>query len=248
MSHRALKKITPLGIIAFCLALAVSCAAASAAEFKPERDLTVVHISSPGGGMDVCGRAILKVINDLKLSPVNWIIDYRVGGGGAKGYSYVANKRGDNYMIAQIASSYFTTPLLGDSPVSYKDFVPVASMIEDPYIMIVKANSEITSLDDIKKKGYMLAGTAAIAADQALIAQQLKGAMGIEADILPHGGSKCCRPSWAATSTSYSATLPNVFASSRRARCSRWLSARPFALLPSFPRSRHSRNSAMMWS
>lgn len=189
MSYRALIRFHRFAIAAFALAIAVSIAPASAAEFKPERDLTVINVSSPGGGSDVCIRAMMKVLNDLKLCPVNWIVDYRVGGSGAKGYTYVARKTGDEYLMTKIASSFFTTPLLGESPVSYKDFTPVASMVEDPYIMIVKADSDIKSVADIKKRGYILSGTTAIAADPALIAQQLKNAMGIELDILPHGGA-----------------------------------------------------------
>ena len=188
MSHRVSAKFRLIAA-ALCLVAAASRLSASAEEFSPKRDLTVVNTSSPGGGSDVCIRAMMKVINDLKLCPVNWIVDYRVGGSGAKGYSYVAHKTGDEYLITKIASGFFTTPLLGDSPVNYTDFVPVASMVEDPYIMIVKTDSEIKSLDDIKKKGYILSGTTAIAADPALIAQQLKAAMNIELDILPHGGA-----------------------------------------------------------
>lgn len=174
--------------LAFATALSLISIAGHAA-FEPKKDLVVVNTSSAGGGSDVCIRTMMKVMTDLKISPVNWLVDYRVGGSGAKGYSWVAKKTGDDYLITKVAASFFTTPLLGESPVNYKDFVPVASVVEDPYVMVVSAKGKIKSLDDIKKSGSMLSGTTGVASDQALIAQQLKGSMGIAVDIIPYGGS-----------------------------------------------------------
>lgn len=187
MSNRfTLRRLVSTCALACCLALAAGTARAA---FVPEKDLIVVNTSSAGGGSDVCIRTMMKIMNDLKLCPVNWIVDYRVGGSGAKGYSWVAQKKGDNYLMTKIAASFFTTPLLGESPVDFNDFTPVASVVEDPYVMIVNAKGKIKSLDDIKQSGAMLSGTTGIASDQALIAQQLKGAMDIEVDIVPYGGS-----------------------------------------------------------
>lgn len=156
--------------------------------FEPERDVTVVVTSSAGGGSDTVTRILTDTIAKLKLTGSNFLVENRTGGSGAVGYSYAAKRKDDPYLWANIGVSFFTTPLLGESPVSYKDFKPLATISEDPYIMVVAANSPIKSLEDIKKAGTMISGTTGIVADPALLAQRLETAMGIEADVVPFGG------------------------------------------------------------
>lgn len=156
--------------------------------FAPDRDVTVVVTSSAGGGSDTITRILTDTISKLDLTESNFIVENRTGGSGAVGYSYAAKRSDDPYLWANIGVSFFTTPLLGESPVTYKDFKPLAAVSEDPYIMVVAKDSPIKSLQDIKAAGKMISGTTGIVADPALLAQRLETAMGIEADIVPFGG------------------------------------------------------------
>jgi putative tricarboxylic transport membrane protein len=156
--------------------------------FEPDRDVTVVVTSSAGGGSDTITRILTDTITKLKLTPSNFVVENRTGGSGAVGYSYTAKRKDDAYLWANIGVSFFTTPLLGESPVNYRDFTPLAAVSEDPYIMVVAKDSKIKSLADIKAAGRMISGTTGIVADPALLAQRLETAMGIEADVVPFGG------------------------------------------------------------
>lgn len=170
-------------------ALASSLLTASLAHaFEPDRDVTVVVTSSAGGGSDTITRILTDTITKLKLTPSNFIVENRTGGSGAVGYSYTAKRKDDAYLWANIGVSFFTTPLLGESPVNYRDFTPLAAVSEDPYIMVVAKDSKIKTLADIKTAGRMISGTTGIVADPALLAQRLETAMGIEADVVPFGG------------------------------------------------------------
>lgn len=170
-------------------ALASSLLTASLAHaFEPDRDVTVVVTSSAGGGSDTITRILTDTITKLKLTPSNFIVENRTGGSGAVGYSYTAKRKDDAYLWANIGVSFFTTPLLGESPVNYRDFTPLAAVSEDPYIMVVAKDSKIKTLADIKTAGRMVSGTTGIVADPALLAQRLETAMGIEADVVPFGG------------------------------------------------------------
>lgn len=144
--------------------------------------------SSAGGGSDIISRVLGDTIAKEKLTKSNFLIENRTGGSGAVGYTYAAQRKDDAYLWANIGVSFFTTPLLGKSPVTYKDFKALAAVAEDPYIMVVKADSEIKSLADIKAKGAMVSGTTGIVADPALLAKKLETAMGIKASIVPFGG------------------------------------------------------------
>lgn len=171
------------------LALTAGLLAAGAAHaFTPERDVTVVVTSSAGGGSDTITRILTDTISKMDLTESNFVVENRTGGSGAVGYSYAAKRAEDPYLWANIGVSFFTTPLLGESPVTYKDFKPLAAVSEDPYIMVVSKDSPIKSLQDIKAAGKMISGTTGIVADPALLAQRLETAMGIEADVVPFGG------------------------------------------------------------
>lgn len=175
-------------LIGACALASALFAASAASAFEPDRDVTVVVTSSAGGGSDTITRILTDTITKLKLTPSNFIVENRTGGSGAVGYSYTAKRAEDPYLWANIGVSFFTTPLLGESPVSYKNFTPLAAVSEDPYIMVVAKESDIKNLADIKAAGKMISGTTGIVADPALLAQRLETAMGISADIVPFGG------------------------------------------------------------
>ncbi|WP_319529574.1 tripartite tricarboxylate transporter substrate binding protein [uncultured Cohaesibacter sp.] len=159
-----------------------------AKDFEPGSSVTVIVTSSPGGGSDTVTRTLTDIIREEGISDANFLIENRTGGSGAIGYAYVAHRMGDENMWANIGVSFFTTPLLGNSPVTYKDFTPLAAIAEDAYVMAVARDSKITGLKSIKDAGHMLSGTTGIVADPALIAHRLEEAMGIEVDIVPFEG------------------------------------------------------------
>jgi putative tricarboxylic transport membrane protein len=168
--------------------LAATLSLAPALAFEPERDVTIVVTSSAGGGSDIITRVLGDTITKEKLTKSNFLVENRTGGSGAVGYTYAAQRKDDPYLWANIGVSFFTTPLLGKSPVTYKDFKPLAAVSEDPYIMVVKADSPIKTLADIKAKGAMVSGTTGVVSDPALLAKKLERAMGIKASIVPFGG------------------------------------------------------------
>ncbi|WP_316863254.1 tripartite tricarboxylate transporter substrate binding protein [uncultured Cohaesibacter sp.] len=183
------KRIGTYAVAAIAIPLiSITAQTGYAKEFTPGKTATVIVTSSPGGGSDTVTRTLTDIIRENKLTDTNFVIENRTGGSGAVGYSYVTQHGGDENMWANIGVSFFTTPLLGNSPVNYKDFTPLAAVAEDAYVMAVAANSEITGLDSIAKSGRMLSGTTGIVADPALIAHRLEESMGIEVDIVPFEG------------------------------------------------------------
>lgn len=177
------------GLVASLALLAATVGWSPAAKaFEPERDVTIVVTSSAGGGSDIITRVLADTITKLKLTKSNFLVENRTGGSGAVGYTYAAKRTEDPYLWSNIGVSFFTTPLLGQSPVSYKDFKPLAAVSEDPYIMVVKADSPFKTLADVKKAGRIVSGTTGIVSDPALLAKSLETAMGIKADIVPFGG------------------------------------------------------------
>ena len=159
----------------------------SAASY-PARDVTIVVPFGAGGGSDVLSRTIANVIRELKLVPVNLLVENRPGSSGAIGYTYVARQAANPYALATVSVSFFTTPLLGASEVTYEDFTPVAAIAMSPYIMAVRAASPIKSFDEVKKARRMTTGTVGVVSDPVLLARMLQNATGVTIDTVPFDG------------------------------------------------------------
>jgi putative tricarboxylic transport membrane protein len=181
----ALSKKAVGGLIA---ATAFAASSVAIAAPYPERDFTFVVQGSAGGGSDIVARTIANIIEKKKLVPTKIIVENRPGGGGAVGYNFVAQRRGNPYYIGTIGASFFTTPLLGQSPVTYKDFTPIAAIAADPYVMAVKADSGLDSLDAIRAKKVIRVGTTGVVTDPGLLAGMLEKPLGITARTIPFGG------------------------------------------------------------
>lgn len=169
-------------------AMALLAGTAAMAEDYPAREITFVVQGSAGGGSDIIARTIANIIQQQALVPTRIIVENRPGGGGAVGYNFIAQRKGDPYFIGTIGSSFFTTPLLGQSPVNYKDFTAVAAIAEDPYVMVVRADSPLKSLEDVKAAKSIRIGTTGVVTDPGLIGAQLRDSLGIEVRAIPFGG------------------------------------------------------------
>jgi putative tricarboxylic transport membrane protein len=154
----------------------------------PARDVTIIVPFGAGGGSDVLSRTIANVLRELKLVPVNLLVENRPGSSGAIGYTYVARQAANPYALATVSVSFFTTPLLGASEVTYKHFTPVAAIAMSPYIMAVRAASPIKSFDEVKKARRLTTGTVGVVSDPVLLARMLQNATGVTIDTVPFDG------------------------------------------------------------
>lgn len=154
----------------------------------PARDVTIIVPFGAGGGSDVLSRTIANVLRELKLVPVNLLVENRPGSSGAIGYTYVARQAANPYALATVSVSFFTTPLLGASEVTYKDFTPVAAIAMSPYIMAVRAASPLKSFEEVKKARRLTTGTVGVVSDPVLLARMLQNATGVTIDTVPFDG------------------------------------------------------------
>ncbi|MGO4319835.1 hypothetical protein AB4Z23_28465, partial [Agrobacterium sp. MCAB5] len=86
----------------------------------PSETINYIVAFGVGGGSDIVARTMAKVINEKNLVPVKILVENRPGGSGAVGYSYISSRKGNPYYLGGVGVSFFTTPLLGKMPLSYK--------------------------------------------------------------------------------------------------------------------------------
>ncbi|MHB8909988.1 MAG: Bug family tripartite tricarboxylate transporter substrate binding protein [Syntrophales bacterium] len=165
-----------------------------AADAYPSRPIELVVPFGPGGGSDIFARNFVKYMQEEKLLPVVFNVVNKPGGSGVVGYNYVAMKKADPYTMATVSSSFWTTPLVGQSPISYKDFTPVAGVGYDSFMLITRVQNPYQNLQDViaaakKEPGKLKVSVPAIAADDAVVTKMLEKTAGIKLNMITFGGS-----------------------------------------------------------
>lgn len=174
--------------IALAASVALAAAGPAASAEYPEEDIQFIIPFGVGGGSDTLARTIADVISELDLLPVGILPENRPGGSGAIGYQSVAAEAGNPNVVATVSVSFFTTPLRGASPVNYEDFTPLAAISMSPYILAVRSESPLTSLEDIKAAERLTTGTVGVVSDPSLLAAMTSNALDIQIDPVPYDG------------------------------------------------------------
>jgi putative tricarboxylic transport membrane protein len=160
----------------------------------PSRPIEFVVPFGAGGGSDLLARAIAKTIADERLLAVPLTVTNRPGGSGAVGWAYVLSKRGDPHFLATVSGSFWTTPLVGLAPFTYKDFTPVAGLARDTFLFAVRQESAYRTLREIvevsrRSPELISVSGSAVASDDRVATGLLQKAASIKFNYIPFGGS-----------------------------------------------------------
>jgi putative tricarboxylic transport membrane protein len=121
----------------------------ASAQWKPTKDVEFVVPFAVGGGADLMGRVIHKIITEEKLVPVPVAIVNKPGGGGAAGIGYVsASRKADPHTLILINGSTQITPILNPQAKTLTEVKPVMNMMLDDFVFFVRADAPWKSLKD----------------------------------------------------------------------------------------------------
>ena len=104
-----------------------------------------------GGARELPARSIQQELS--KEMGQNWIIEAKPGAGGAIGTVAVARSAPDGKTLLMAASSHFVTAAMGAKPFyePLKEFVPVANIGNQSYILLVNAQLPVKSVGEFIK-------------------------------------------------------------------------------------------------
>ena len=138
-------------LIAFMIAASVLLIAPtdSLAQSPLTKPVEFVCHAAAGGGSDIQARFIQSVIEKEKLCSQPVAVVNRAGGGGAIAFAYVAGKKGDPHVWLTATTSFMTTPLLGKSKYTYKDFTPITNLAFDDFLVTVRADAPWKTMKDL---------------------------------------------------------------------------------------------------
>ncbi|ATW25402.1 Bug family tripartite tricarboxylate transporter substrate binding protein [Candidatus Formimonas warabiya] len=142
-----LKRIILLTMMVFLILSLVGCSAGDKA--YPNRPIEFVCQTNAGGSSDAFLRTVADMLTKEKLINVPITVSNKPGGGGAVAYKYVADKKGDPYVVLSATSTFITTPLQSKDCPNYTQFAPICMLACDPSCIIVKTDSPYQTLADL---------------------------------------------------------------------------------------------------
>ena len=118
-------------------------------ENYPDQPIEFVVQYAAGGGSDNFARMVTSVLAQEGLADATFNVVNREGGSGSVGQAYVAAKEGDNYTLLTMTSALVTGPVVLDLEHNYEDFTPIARLAADQLLIVVPANSEFQTIEDL---------------------------------------------------------------------------------------------------
>src|SRR5919107_2907653 len=110
-------------------------------EWKPTRPIEFVGAAGPGGGTDIFARAVQLAIQNHKLIDQPILVSNKGGGSGAETFVYVKAAAGDPHKLAFGTSNLYTLPMVAKVAFKHTDFVPVAGMVFDEFVLWTKGDA-----------------------------------------------------------------------------------------------------------
>jgi len=123
--------------------------AAPAQTWAPQRHVEFIAPAGAGGAMDTFTRAVESLARELKTLPVSSTVVNKAGGEHAVAYSYLHQKAGDPHVLVLCSPVLLTNHISGVLPVTYTDFTPIAMMMSEYYMFVVRADSSFNAPRDL---------------------------------------------------------------------------------------------------
>ena len=174
--------------------LGASTLRSASAQTWPQRPIRLVIPFPAGGPTDIVGRLIGQQMSEAFGQPV--LIDNRSGASGIIGADLVAKAAPDGYTLMVNVSVHVINPsLYAKLPYDpIKDFTPITSLAYTPTQLLVRAESQFKTVDELvslvkSQPGKHSFASSSIGAPGHLAGELFKRAAVIDATHVPYKGS-----------------------------------------------------------
>lgn len=170
------------------------CNESISAQDWPTRPVTMVVAFPAGGSDDILGRIVAARLSELLGQPVN--VENVSGAGGMTGTARVVKAAPDGYQIALgTSATHAISQVARKNPLydSTADFVPVALIAEQPFVLIARRDFPANGLQEFtayarSNDTKMQYGSASAGSATHLVCALLDTAIGIKAKHVPYNG------------------------------------------------------------
>src|SRR5260221_2328563 len=115
----------------------------------PAKPVRIIEPSGAGGGPDIIARAISPKLTALWGQPVT--VENHPGAGSTAAPALVAQLPADGYtLLVNTSAQAYSATLLKNLPYDpLNDFIPVAPLTSQPYVLVAGTSSGISSIRDL---------------------------------------------------------------------------------------------------
>ena len=166
----------------------------ASAEVYPTRPVRMVIATAAGSGVDSIARMVAPKLSEAWNQPV--VVDNRTGEGGTIAAGLVAKATPNGYTLLTHSSAHIVSASLrANLPYSpLKDFVPVAPLTSQAYVLVVGKQAGINSVKELIASAKAKPGTfdftsAGIGSGTHLMAEKFNVAAGIRLGHVPTVGA-----------------------------------------------------------
>jgi len=155
----------------------------------PQRTVSLITHSSPGGGSDVFLREMSRFLT--RYIDATFVVENVSGGSGARAISRLAVGKPDGSVLYATTPTYIFTSLLSKPQHTYRDVQPLVNVFSDAEVLFTRTDGPFQSIDDLikharEKRGRWGAANPASLERQA--AERLKTAAKVNAAVVSHEG------------------------------------------------------------
>ncbi len=122
---------------------------AFAADNYPSKPLEIVAPAGAGGGWDAIARTLNVALEKEKLYPQPMSVLNKAGGGGAVGLAYMFMNQKDDYELVVYSPPLIINTINKTFTQDYRQLTPLAKLITDYQVILVKADSPYKTLGDL---------------------------------------------------------------------------------------------------
>ncbi|WP_080848758.1 tripartite tricarboxylate transporter substrate binding protein [Cytobacillus gottheilii] len=204
MINSKFRKVS-LSLVLFVLIFGLAaCSGQSSGEADPDypsKPITVIQGFNPGGGSDQLAQLTQPYLNELL--DTTFTNEYVPGAAGAIGWTRLAQKGdADGYTISITNAPMLMTNYIMNSEIGYtlEDFEPIANIVTDPGIIVVPADSEFNTYEDLAKHleenpGGLNVSHSGVGGDDFFTLLKYMNETGLQLELIPYEGDG---PAWQA--------------------------------------------------
>jgi tripartite-type tricarboxylate transporter receptor subunit TctC len=182
-------------IRAACAAVIACISATAFAAWPDDRPIEVVVGFAPGGGTDLMARKLLPFVQKHLGGKAQFVVLNKPGASGEVATGYVAKARPDGYTLAVInVPGYLYLPMTRKTSYQPTDFQLVARVVDDPTVLITRADSPLNSLPAVVAAAKQRPGSVSIGhngegTNGDLAIELLQSAENIRLNPIPYKGT-----------------------------------------------------------
>lgn len=146
------KRFARCTFIALLCGAVVWIAPVHAQHWMPSRPVAFVVGSAAGGGIDLTARLLQRMWEQSQIVKPPVVVINKPGAGNTVAWKYLNERGGDGHAIAVGTANLASNPVMGKDLLGYRDVTPLALLFDDYFILMVRADSAIKSMADVKQR------------------------------------------------------------------------------------------------